>query len=105
MRLAPLSTRHWHAAGLQRLQRRQGGEPVHAGLPSRCSPDRRHRHGDERSELGAVRTALRAVNSSSTFALGRLVTIDKDFNIADLANTANLGRPVAVVLSASRRAT
>lgn len=39
-------------------------------------------------------------NAAGTFALGRLVTIDKDFNIADLANTANLGRPVAVVLTA-----
>lgn len=39
-------------------------------------------------------------NSASTFTLGQLVTIDKDFNIAALASTAGLGRPVAVVLTA-----
>lgn len=45
------------------------------------------------SELVFVKSALAATTP------GRLVTLDKDWGIADLANTANLGRPVYVTLT------
>lgn len=38
-------------------------------------------------------------HTAAAIAPGRLVTIDKDFTIADLANTAGLGRPVYVALT------
>jgi hypothetical protein len=82
------------------------GEPVHRRAMLEAAPTDGIDTGTNVPNWGQCELLYVRSNSSSTFTLGRLVTIDKDFNIADLANTANLGRPVAVVLTAtSRRAT